>query len=220
MVGPALLLLCLLSPVAPASPAPDDAAALRAQARAILESGEYQQSLPDPGEDEKEPELLDHESTPGISISPAVVLIVIGAVLLVLIVLGMQRHEATVESRRAPGAPVQSRLDLGAPLPLADFDADALAAEGRFADAIHVLLLRALRDVARAGGEFARGITSREVVFRVDDPAARAALAELVAAVERHEFGARALGAEDFSRCRAAWELVQGRLRPAARRAA
>jgi hypothetical protein len=140
-------------------------------------------------------------------------------VLLVLLVLGFQRHDGTVESRaRRGGGTVATRPR--APLPLADLDADALAAEGRFADAIHVLLLRALREVARAGGEFARGMTSREVVFRVDDPAARAALAELVAAVERHEFGARALGAGDFSRCRAASELVQGRLAPAARRAA
>ena len=218
MVGPVLALLGLFLPAPPAPRAPDDAAALRAQANEILERGDYQLALPDEGDDPERPFRVKGGS--GFSISPAVVLTIVGAVLLVLLVLGFQRHDGTVESRPAGGAAAQSPLDLGAPLPLADLDADALAAEGRFADAIHVLLLRALRDVARARGEFARGITSREVVGRVDDGAARAALAELVAAVERHEFGARELGAADFERARAAATVVHERLPPAARRAA
>lgn len=217
MVGPVLALLALLLPAPPAPRAPDDAAALRAQAKEILERGDYQEALPEEGE-EPEPARF-RMSGAGFSISPAVVLTIVGAVLLVLIVLGFQRHDGTVEARQAGGA-VQSPLDLGAPLPLADLDADALAAEGRFADAIHVLLLRALRDVARARGEFARGVTSREAVARVDDEAARAALAGLVAAVERHEFGARDLGAADFESARAAAAVVRERLPPAARRAA
>ena len=220
MVGPVLALLGLFLP-APAAPrAPDNAAALRAQANEILERGDYQLALPDEGDDPEEPPSFRVRGGSGFSISPAVVLTIVGTVLLVLLVLGFQRHDGTVESRHAGGAAAQAPLDLGAPLPLADLDADALAAEGRFADAVHVLLLRALRDVARARGEFARGITSREVVSRVDDGAARAALAELVAAVERHEFGARDLGAADFESARAAATVVHERLPPAARRAA
>ena len=219
MVGPVLALLGLLLPAPPAPRAPDDAAALRAQAKEILERGDYQWTLPDEGEEPEEPRSFRGDG-PGFPISPAVVLTIVGAVLLVLLVLGFQRHDGTVESRHAAGAAAQSSLDLGAPLPLADLDADALAAEGRFADAVHVLLLRALRDVARARGEFARGITSREVVARVEESAARAALAELVAAVERHEFGARELGAADFERARSAATVVRERLAPAARRAA
>jgi len=218
MVGPALALLGLLLFAPPAPRAPDDAAALRAQANEILERGDYQLALPAEGEPDEPTKTRG--SGGGFSIPPSVVLTVVGAVLLVLLVLGFQRHDGTVETRHAGGAPAQSPLDLGAPLPLADLDADALAAEGRHADAIHVLLLRALRDVARARGEFARGTTGREVVARVDDGAARAALAELVATVERHEFGARDLGAADFARARAASTVVHERLPPAARRAA
>ncbi len=219
MVGPALCLVLSLFAAPPPSHAADDAAALRAQAKRILERGDYQQALPDEGGDEEEPRVPPLHGG-GFSISPSVVLITIGVVLLVLLVVGMQRGDGTAEARRLASSASQAPLDLGAPLPLADLDADALAAEGRFADAIHVLLLRALRDVARARGDFARGTTSREVVARVDESAAQTALAELVATAERHEFGGRDLGRPDFERCRVAAGDVQARMQAAARRAA
>src|SRR5215470_17661474 len=103
MVGPVLLLLGLVLPVPPAARAPDDAAALRAQVKEILERGDYQQALPDEG-DEPEAERGRRGSGPGFAISPAAVLVTVGAVLLVLLVLGMQRHDGTAETRRAGGA--------------------------------------------------------------------------------------------------------------------
>lgn len=90
------------------------------------------------------------------------------------------------------------------PAPPADA-ADALAAQGRFDEAVHLLLVRAVA-LLRAGG---RGVpshwTSREVAGGADlDGPARAAFDVLVGAVELSLFGGRPLGPRDWEAARAA----------------
>ena len=82
-------------------------------------------------------------------------------------------------------------------------DAHALAREGRFAEAIHVLLLRTLEQLLRGQGiPAAPGWTSREVLERAAYPAqARDALAGLVSAVETCTFGGRPASEDDFHLC-------------------
>jgi hypothetical protein len=86
--------------------------------------------------------------------------------------------------------------------PLAD--ADELAREGRFAEAIHTLLLRTLRELAaRSRAALPRSLTSREILARVDLGAdARLALGDLVTTTERSHFGDDEPGAADYDRCR------------------
>lgn len=83
-------------------------------------------------------------------------------------------------------------------------EVDALAAQGRFAEAIHVLLLRtiaALPKAAAAGP--APSLTSREILDRTSFRAgARDAMAGLVDAVEVSLFGGRPVPETSYRECR------------------
>lgn len=87
-------------------------------------------------------------------------------------------------------------------------DADRLAAEGKFAEAIHLLLYRSIEDIdAKRPHAVKPALTSRDILDLVPLPAAaRQALSRLVAAVEWSFFGGRPVDAADFSACRRAYE--------------
>jgi hypothetical protein len=82
-------------------------------------------------------------------------------------------------------------------------DAEALAAQGRYGEAIHLLLLRTFEVLARRmGSRLAPGMTAREAVARLTLPApARPALADLVEAAETTTFAGRAASEIDYQRC-------------------
>lgn len=82
-------------------------------------------------------------------------------------------------------------------------DAEALASQGRYAEAIHALLLRTIEELARSlPAGLPRAFTSREIVGRVPMPqSARGALSELVAAVELCYFGTGVPGAAEYQGC-------------------
>jgi hypothetical protein len=84
-------------------------------------------------------------------------------------------------------------------------EADALAAEGRFAEAIHLLLVRSIEDVARRRPQLVRpALTSRELAAAPGVPgSARALFARIAASVEASLFGARAVDAERWAAARA-----------------
>jgi hypothetical protein len=110
--------------------------------------------------------------------------------------------------RRAAGpTTVDWRPERAAALSLLE-QADALAAEGRFGDAIHLLLFRSIDDlVEKAPGAAPAAFTSRDIVGAApipDEP--RQAFARIVAAVERTFFGGRPADGADFRRCRGDYE--------------
>jgi hypothetical protein len=82
--------------------------------------------------------------------------------------------------------------------------ADDLARQGRFVEAIHVLLLQGLDEMRRRLDQrFADSLTSREIMRRAKvSSGARAALRDIVDWVERAYFGAHPAGAEDYAACR------------------
>ena len=82
-------------------------------------------------------------------------------------------------------------------------DAQALAGEGRFSEAIHVLLLKTFEQLLRVRGVgVAPGWTSREVLDRASYPGhAREALAGLVGAVETCTFAGRPASEDDYRIC-------------------
>lgn len=84
-------------------------------------------------------------------------------------------------------------------------EADALAASGRFADAVHLLLFRSIEDISAWRGELVRpSYTARDIAGADALPAPAAGVfAGIVAQVERSLFGGRALGQEDWERARA-----------------
>jgi hypothetical protein len=87
-------------------------------------------------------------------------------------------------------------------------DADRLAAEGRFAEAVHLLLFRSIEDIdAKRPHAVKPALTSRDILALGSLPAvARRALERLVAAVEWSYFGGRPVDATAFSECRRAYE--------------
>jgi hypothetical protein len=83
-------------------------------------------------------------------------------------------------------------------------DADALAAEGRYAEAVHHLLLRSVDDIARRRPRLVRpALTSRELAAATAVPTgARALFARIAGLVERSLFGGRPVSAEDWTAAR------------------
>lgn len=86
-------------------------------------------------------------------------------------------------------------------------DAEALAGQGRFGDAIHTLLLRTLSELsARLERPLPPALTSREILREVAVPDdARTALAGLITAVEVSHFGDVVPGAAEYQHCLASF---------------
>jgi hypothetical protein len=107
-------------------------------------------------------------------------------------------HIPTEEEEWQPeAAPVRSWLE----------EADALAAKGRFAEAIHHLLLRSVDDIARRRPKLVRpALTSRELSASEAIPsAARDLFAAIARLVERSLFGGRDVGRTDWDKARTAY---------------
>lgn len=87
-------------------------------------------------------------------------------------------------------------------------DADALAAEGRFAEAVHLLLLRSINDIdGRLPNTVRPALTARDIAAlgRLPD-AARPAFERIARVVENSLFGGRSVDQSTFAECRQAYE--------------
>jgi hypothetical protein len=197
--------------LAAAGAAPSDPAE---RARAILRGGGYQTELPARAIDEPSANLGRRPPAHG-KLPPSIhigglstLLLVIIAIALVALGLGFLVRRLTdrtglervePEASTAPSPPERAG-------PVAD--AEALARAGRFADAIHALLLAALRELGRRAGSPASSpaATSREVLRSSSLPAeAKAALGPLVSAVESIHFGRAAAGLGEYAGCASAY---------------
>lgn len=83
-------------------------------------------------------------------------------------------------------------------------EADLLAKDGRYAEAVHHLLIRSVEDIQRRRPQALRpAFTSRNIAENTAIPAApRRLFADIAAVVERSLFGGRAVDAQDWSACR------------------
>jgi hypothetical protein len=88
--------------------------------------------------------------------------------------------------------------------------ADDLAAQGRFVDAMHVLLLQGLADIrARLDEKFADSLTSREILRSTKLSAAgRSSLRDIVNRVEWTYFGEHPANQADYVACRASFNAL------------
>lgn len=86
-------------------------------------------------------------------------------------------------------------------------EADALAAEGRYAEAVHLLLYRSVEDIeGRRPGLVKPAMTSRDLAEAEGLPAvARDAFSRIARAVEISLFGGRAIDAGAWQTCRGAY---------------
>jgi hypothetical protein len=87
-------------------------------------------------------------------------------------------------------------------------DVDRLAAQGRFAEAVHLLLHRSIQDIQDHRPRLVRpALTSRDISALPTLPdAARAAFAGIARVVERSRFGGDPVDADAFAACRRAYE--------------
>jgi len=86
-------------------------------------------------------------------------------------------------------------------------DVDAMAAEGRYEDAVHELLFRSIQDIdIRRPNTIRRSLTSREIAaLKILTPDTREAFAKIGGVVETSYFGGKNIGREEFDICRAAY---------------
>lgn len=86
--------------------------------------------------------------------------------------------------------------------------ADTLAAEGRFAEAAHLILLRSVEDIVGRRPRAVRpALTTREIASLEALPvAARPAFAQIGKVVEASLFGGAEVSAAEFADCRAAYQ--------------
>ncbi|GEO00303.1 hypothetical protein NSE01_21350 [Novosphingobium sediminis] len=105
----------------------------------------------------------------------------------------------------APAAPA-TVIDRAAALALLE-DADALAAQGRFDEAVHLLLQRSIHHIAAARPDWlSPSSTAREIGLIPGLPAAaRQAFTQIAREVERSLYALRALAADDWHRAREAY---------------
>lgn len=96
-----------------------------------------------------------------------------------------------------PSAPVRAWLE----------EADALAARGQFAEAVHHLLKRSIDDIAYRRPQLVKpALTSRDIAAADGiPPRARALFGGIVAIVERSLFGGRAVSSGEWSSTREAY---------------
>jgi hypothetical protein len=96
-----------------------------------------------------------------------------------------------------------------APTPAASLaEADALAGQGRFVEAMHLLLLHSLAELRRRLRlEFSDSLTSREILRRAQLPdEATVALRGIVTRVESSYFGDHPAARPDYESCRGRYE--------------
>ncbi len=128
---------------------------------------------------------------------------------------------AVLRARARRSAPWQASVavaanPLGAASPHLDL-AEAHARDGRYAEAMHELLLQALADIrGQPGASLGPSLTSREILHQArlaDTP--RGALRMLIGRVEYTYFGLRAAEGADYQASRADLDQLRQALRPA-----
>jgi hypothetical protein len=207
---------------------------VRQKAKAALADPKYQRSLPEHEEKAETAKARPRRQRGalgnGAGEGPEVSIPLIGAgafvskvvfivlfVVIGLLIAGWILREI-VDRRRKRGVEVSPEAVPGAPgaapvLTLSFDDASRLAAEGRYAEAVHALLLAAIRHFAeRSRTAIPPSRTSRELVRLLPlGPETREAFAELVRTVELSLFGGADLGAEDYERNLARFQALTRR---------
>ena len=146
-------------------------------------------------------------------LGPVLRVLAYGGALLSVFLLGLWLARRLVEGEAdAQESERSHELDGLGPRPLQD--AAAAAAEGRFAEAIHLLLLRTFEELlARSGARLWPGLTSRELVQLAPCPEqARPALSELVDSVEACSFAGKPASEGDYLRCADRFRALEGAL--------
>jgi hypothetical protein len=142
--------------------------------------------------------------------------LVIGIVLAIGVAWLIKNVAPSTSLEDGAATPTEARTPRPRAIPAGDPESRARA--GRFAEAIHALLLAALRELSRRAGSLAAtpASTSREVLRSAAlDREVKEALAPLVTTVERVHFGRGTAGPEDYASCAAHYRRIREACRAA-----
>lgn len=143
------------------------------------------------------------------------VIVVIALILYVLVTEIVRRMPQRVRDTTEPPKPEYRPAATRARALLEE--ADRLAAEGRYSEAVRVLLHRSIEDLERVFTlAIGPGLTSREIAqLEPLSTQGRDVFSSIARAVEHSLFGGRALNANDFATCRASYAsfALQGQRR-------
>ena len=231
----ALVALAMLCASAPAWPQETDAEQIRCETEKAIERGDIQRDAPlaervrQQADDIAKDPSLQHEppkpkapqppDSGGIPIPGEVFLFLLIAVLAVaLCIVGYHLYGTYGFGRRVSKKKIDQALHLAtqpivrtgdAPLPDLD-EIERLARAGAYAEAIHLMLLRALEALRRRlGTSWAKSMTSREIARRSELPASdRSALKMLVGAVEISRFGGQNANEQIYRACLDQYRLI------------
>lgn len=131
-------------------------------------------------------------------------------VLTIVWFIGREMLGIRLPDRHKPSAPSGTdewRPAAGVALALLS-DADALAEQGRYDEAVHLILLRSIGDIdGRLPNTVRPALTARDIADLQRLPeTARPAFARIARVVEASLFGGRSVDRADFSECRQAYE--------------
>ena len=230
-----LLALAMLCASGPARAQDTDAEQIRNETEQALDRGEIQRDPPlaeqvrQHAEDiGKDPSLQHEPPTPkapkpdsdiSVPIPPEVFLYLLIAVLGVALCIVAYHLYGTYAFGRRASKKVDHPLQVATqPImrpagetPLPDLDEiERLARAGAFAEAIHLMLLRALEALRhRLGTSWAKSLTSREIARRSElAPTDRSALKMLVGAVEISRFGGQSANEQIYRACLDQYRLI------------
>ena len=135
-------------------------------------------------------------------------ILVVTGILFLLYVLGLRLSGAEWPWRRKANETQEDWRPAEAPARALLSEADALAAQGRFSEAAHLLLFRSIEDIDLRRPDLLRpAFTSRDIAALPALPERpRGAFARIAMLVERSLFARRPLAETDWSECRSAYE--------------
>lgn len=167
---------------------------------------------------------LQHKNPRPFLLSPImakIILIVAVAIILAIILYNLRNNlwsnsrtrklAAKKEKLNAEIEPEATSMRMGH----AQNQADELAAQGLYAEAMHVLLLQSVSELRlRLSVSIAVSLTSREILHRIGlAPQGHADFANIVSRVEISYFGYHEPGAEDYNACRQSYHSLTDVLR-------
>jgi hypothetical protein len=229
-----LLALAMLFASVPAWAQDGDAEEIRSETEQALERGDIQRDPPlaervrqhadtiakDPSlqHEPPTPKAPEPASSAGIPIPGQIflyLLIVVLAVALCIVAyhlygtyaFGRRVSKKADQPLQVAAQPIARTAD--APLPDID-EIERLARTGAYAEAIHLMLLRALEALRRRlGTSWAKSLTSREIARRSElAPTDRSALKMLVGAVEISRFGGQSANEQIYRACLDQYRLI------------
>jgi len=229
-----IVLACLPAPSAAAADEVDSAQ-IRDQTEQVLQSDDIQRDAPSAESIRQQSEsiandpTLQHEPPEPIEQPPArpmslpipgqlFLYLLLGVLGIALCVVAYHLYRTYAPNRRAwsdrgdqPADLVSRAIAASGADPLPELDEiERLAKAGAYAEAIHLMLLRALEALRRQlGATWAKSLTSREIARRSElGPTDRRALSMLVGAVEISRFGGQSANEQVYRTCLDQYRLI------------